>query len=64
MLVINLFLIVMIVLVLAFAAGIIFYARQKFAMLMLSFFLAGLLFTAAITLFLISLSGIADLVFG
>lgn len=64
MLVINLFLIVMIVLALVFAAGIIFYARQKFTMLMLSFFLAGLLFTAAITLFLISLSGIADLVLG
>lgn len=54
----------MIVLVLVFAAGIIFYARQKFAMLMLSFFFAGLLFASAITLFLISLSGIADLVFG
>lgn len=54
----------MIVLVLVFAAGIIFYARQKFVMLMLSFFFAGLLFTAAISLFLISLSGIADLVFG
>lgn len=62
--VINLFLIVMIVLALAFAAGIMFYARQKFVMLMLSFFFAGLVFTAAITLFLISLSGIADLVFG
>lgn len=62
--VINLFLIVMIVLAFAFIAGIMFYARQKFVMLMLSFFFAGLVFTAAITLFLISLSGIADLVFG
>lgn len=64
MLVINWFLIVMVALSLVFAVGIILYVRKRFAMFMISFFFAGMLFTIAVTLFFISLSGIADLVFG